>query len=200
MTKKELKDVLEKHKKWLYEVLNGERADLRNVNLSYADLSLADLSLADLRNADLMGADLRSANLRDADLRSANLSNANLRVADLRDADLTGAFLTDANLIGADLTGADLTNADFWDANFSSVLGKSIISIQLNTSVKNRVINYIPEIDRVSAGCFHGTLEGLKKRVEIAHKDNDTLRNRYYRAIQFIEDTIKDYDEELKGD
>ena len=58
MTKEELSLILDKHKKWLNDDPDGERADLRS-------------------------ADLRSANLRNADLRSANLRNADLRGADL---------------------------------------------------------------------------------------------------------------------
>ena len=66
-----IKDILEKHKKWLNREYGGERADLRG--------------------ADLRGADLSDANLRGADLRGADLSDADLRDADLRDADLSGA-------------------------------------------------------------------------------------------------------------
>lgn len=65
MTEKELKEILEKHRKWLNNKDGGERA-----NLSYANL--------------------RDANLRDADLSDANLSVANLRDADLHGANLIG--------------------------------------------------------------------------------------------------------------
>ena len=41
-----IKDVLEKHKKWLNEEDGGERADLRGADLRYADLSGADLRYA----------------------------------------------------------------------------------------------------------------------------------------------------------
>ena len=61
-----LKEILEKHKKWLNYDKDGERADL-----SYADLRYADLSEADLRRADL-----RYANLSEANLSYANLSGA----------------------------------------------------------------------------------------------------------------------------
>jgi hypothetical protein len=46
MTQKELNKILAKHKKWLFDEIGGERADLRG---------------ADLRGADLQGADLRGA-------------------------------------------------------------------------------------------------------------------------------------------
>ena len=93
MTKKELKEILEKHRKWLSSEEGGERADL-----GYADLSNVDLGCADLR-----GANLSCANLSDANLRYANLSYANLRYANLSDANLSCA-----NLSGTDLSCADL--------------------------------------------------------------------------------------------
>ena len=136
-----VKDILEKHKKWLNEEDGGERANLRGAdlcganlrganlrdanlrgaNLSDANLRGADLCGANLRGADLCGANLRGANLRGADLcganlSDANLSDANLRGADLRDADLCGANLSDANLRGANLSDANLRGADLRDA------------------------------------------------------------------------------------
>ena len=86
-----LKEILEKHKKWLNYDKDGERANLREADLSYADLREADLSGADLSEADLRGADLR-----DADLSDANLSGADLRDADLSNANLSGADLSNA--------------------------------------------------------------------------------------------------------
>ena len=97
-----IKDILEKHKKWLNAEDGGERADL---------------SGADLRGADLRGADLRDANLRDANLCGADLRDANLRYANLRDANLSGADLRDANLRYANLRDANLSGADLRDAN-----------------------------------------------------------------------------------
>lgn len=73
LTKEQLKEILDKHLKWLRSEEGGERA-----NLSYADLRYADLSSADLRYADLSYADLRSADLRSADLSSADLSYAKI--------------------------------------------------------------------------------------------------------------------------
>ena len=76
MTKEQLNEILEKHKKWLNDEPGGERADLRE-----ADLWEADLWGADLRGANLRGADLREADLWEADLRGANLQGASLRGA-----------------------------------------------------------------------------------------------------------------------
>ena len=76
MNKDKLKEILDKHKLWLDNKAGGERADLRNADLSNAYLSYANLSNAYLSNADLSNADLRNAYLSYADLRNAYLSNA----------------------------------------------------------------------------------------------------------------------------
>ena len=100
-----IKEILEKHKKWLNGEAGGEQADL----------SEADLSEANLRGADLKGADLSGANLRGADLKGADLSGADLRGADLSRADLRGADLRGADLSWADLSGAKNTDRVIWN-------------------------------------------------------------------------------------
>ena len=70
-TTEELQTILDLHKKWLYNMEEGKRADLRGANLRGADMSVADMRFADLSDADL-----RFANLRGANLRFANLSDA----------------------------------------------------------------------------------------------------------------------------
>ena len=74
ITREELDAFLRKHKLWLADDPEGERADL-----SGADLSGADLSGADLRGADLSGANLYGADLSGADLSGADLYGADLR-------------------------------------------------------------------------------------------------------------------------
>ena len=63
MEEKQLKNVLELHRKWINDEPGGKRANLRE-----ADLRGANLREADLRGADLWEADLRGANLWEADL------------------------------------------------------------------------------------------------------------------------------------
>ena len=53
MTKEELKEILDSHKKWLNKEPDGKKADLRFADLHGADLRGADLRFADLRSADL---------------------------------------------------------------------------------------------------------------------------------------------------
>ncbi|EFV4485615.1 pentapeptide repeat-containing protein [Listeria monocytogenes] len=131
---------------------------------------------ADLSNADLKNTNLRFANLRLADLRGADLSYANLRGANLRFADLSNA-----NLSIADLSYANLS----W-VNWQHVEGLTVICVQVDTTRKNNQITYIKELDIWITGCFQGTLDELKASVEQTHKDNEKLRKRYYRVIDFI--------------
>ena len=65
---KNLKEVLELHKKWLNDEKGGIRADLSYANLNDADLRGANLSYVNLRGANLIGVDLSDANLSYADL------------------------------------------------------------------------------------------------------------------------------------
>ena len=78
MDSKELTEILEKHRKWLFDEAGGERADLRG---------------ADLQGANLRGANLRGAHLQEADLQEAHLQGAHLRWADLQGANLQEADL-----------------------------------------------------------------------------------------------------------
>ena len=59
MNEIKLKEILEKHNKWVHDEEGGERANLRNADLCGANLRNADLRGANLRNADLCGANLR---------------------------------------------------------------------------------------------------------------------------------------------
>ena len=119
MDKQELKNILDKHLKWLRGEYGGKRADLFRADLSGANLSGANLFRADLFRADLSGANLSGANLFRADLSGADLSGANLSGADLSGANLSGADLSRADLSGANLSGADLSRANLSGADLS---------------------------------------------------------------------------------
>ncbi|EAD1511240.1 pentapeptide repeat-containing protein [Listeria monocytogenes] len=195
MNQEELDIILENHGKWLRNE-GGDRADLSNADLKNTNLRFANLRLAYLRGADLSNANLRGANLRFADLNNANLSNANLSNADLSNANLSIADLNNANLSNADLSNVNLSNANFrgvdlsdanlnW-VNWQHVEGLTVICVQVDTTRKNNQIAYIKELDIWTTGCFQGTLDELKASVEQTHKDNEKLRKRYYRVIDFI--------------
>ena len=115
MDKAQLKEILEKHRKYLNNEKDGVRADLSKANLSGINLIDADLSGAILNGTNLSGADLSGADLSGADLRWANLSRADLSWANLRGADLRGA-----NLIKAELGRADLHFANLEEINMLS--------------------------------------------------------------------------------
>ncbi|EEO0617643.1 pentapeptide repeat-containing protein [Listeria monocytogenes] len=190
MNQEELDIILENHGKWLRNE-GGDRADLsnadlKNTNLRFANLRFAylrgaNLRFADLRGADLSNANLRFANLRFADLRGADLSNVNLSYANLSNADLSNVNLSNANFRGVDLSDANLN----W-VNWQHVEGLTVICVQVDTTRKNNQIAYIKELDIWTTGCFQGTLDELKASVEQTHKDNEKLRKRYYRVIDFI--------------
>ncbi|EIW3586249.1 pentapeptide repeat-containing protein [Listeria monocytogenes] len=190
MKQEELDIILENHGKWLLNE-GGERANLSNIDLKNTNLRFANLRLAYLRGADLSNANLSYANLSYADLSYADLSCANLRLAYLRGADLSNANLSYANLSYADLSYADLRGANLSGANLNwvnwqHVEGLTVICVQVDTTRKNNQITYIKELDIWITGCFQGTLDELKASVEQTHKDNEKLRKRYYRVIDFI--------------
>ncbi|HHQ0781165.1 TPA: pentapeptide repeat-containing protein [Listeria monocytogenes] len=106
-----------------------------------------------------------------ADLRHANLTNAVLTGADLRHANLTNANLSDANLT--------------W-VNWQDVRGLTVVAVQVDTTRKNNQIAYIKELHIWTTGCFQGKLYKLKSSIEKTHKDNEKLKKRYYRVIDFI--------------
>lgn len=72
-----LNEILRKHRLWLKDDPNGERANLRHADLADADLKNTDLSYANLADANLKSANLRYANLEGANLENANLTQTN---------------------------------------------------------------------------------------------------------------------------
>lgn len=98
LTQKEINKIMENHKHWLNEDVDGW--DNMKANFSNQDLSYANLSGANLHGVDLGGADLRFANLSGANLSYANLRYADLSYANLRDADIRCANFSNADLSG----------------------------------------------------------------------------------------------------
>ncbi|EAE4954038.1 hypothetical protein E1Z66_07100 [Listeria monocytogenes] len=119
-------------------------------------------------------------------LRDGYGERANLSYADLRRADLSGANLRGANLSYANLSYANLSNVNLNWVNWQHVEGLTVICVQVDTTRKNNQIAYIKELDIWITGCFQGTLDELKASVEQTHGDNEKLRKRYYRVIDFI--------------
>ena len=115
MTKSELNEILELHKKWSNGATDGRQACLGG-----ADLHGVDLHGAYLWGARLRGVNLRNADLRGADLRGACLQRADLQYADLRYADLQDAYLQEACLLGANLKEANFQKAYLHDVDLQN--------------------------------------------------------------------------------
>ena len=122
-----------------------------------------------------------------------DLSYANLSYADLSYANLSYADLSYANLSGADLSYANLSGADLNSANTINTRGLDVICVQLNTSNQNRQIQYYVQLRKVTAGCFSGTLDELKKAVNEEHDINSVIYKRYQIALKTIEDILETY-------
>ena len=138
MQKKELQEVLEKHKEWL----GSNRTKGEMANLIGANLSGVDLRGADLRGVILLGADLNEAVLSRADLRAAHLVGANLIGANLSRADLSRADLSRANLSGAYLSGANLSEAVLLDARFKNAIvgNTTFANIDLSGAIELKTV------------------------------------------------------------
>jgi len=117
MSKMDIREILKRHRLWLDDTDQGERADIRG----------ADIRGADIRGANLEGAYLEGADIRGADIRGANLRFADIKGADIRGADIRGADIRGANLIGADLTG---TRFSFDYKADPSLKGKVLKAVQ----------------------------------------------------------------------
>jgi uncharacterized protein YjbI with pentapeptide repeats len=134
ISQEELNDILDKHKKYMNNLPEGERADLSNMDLSNANLSYANLIDANLSNAKLSNANLSYANLSNANLSNANLHYSILSNANLSYANLSNANLSNANLHYSILSNANLSNVDLSNAN----LHYSILS---NVDLSNAYLN-----------------------------------------------------------
>ncbi|MEH2240309.1 pentapeptide repeat-containing protein [Nostoc sp.] len=94
-------------------MIDLQKAILRDINLRGAYLRQADLSEADLTGADLFGVSLESAWLKRAIVRDANLYSANLHWCSLHEADLRGTNLAQMNATSAFFCGANISSFEF---------------------------------------------------------------------------------------
>ena len=198
MTQGKLKNGLELHKKWRSNKTDGVRLDLSGANFHGLDLRGMDLSYAKLQGANFSGMDLSYANLQGTDLSYADLSGTNLQGTDLSGTNLQGTDLNHADLSGTKLSYANLHNTNLHStklsgANTINVIGIDVICVQLNTSDKNRQIQYYVQLEKVTAGCFSGTLDELKKAVDEKHDKDSVIYKRYQIALKTIEDILETY-------
>ena len=194
MENKEIKEILENHKRWLRGEPNGIRA-----NFSMADLSVADFNGANLRVADFRGANLSGANFRGANLSGADFNGANLRVANFRGANLSGADFNGANFSGANLSGADLSLAKINHPIACPEVGSFIGFKKSNEGyiIKLEITEGAKRSSATTRKCRCSkakvleisTLSGKEKSEAISQYDKDFV----YRVGEIVE--VKDFDE-----
>ena len=183
-SEQELKDILDKHGKWLRNEAGGSYANLSDADLDGADLSGADLDGADLYRVNLSGANLSDANLSAANLSGANLYSANLFDANLSYANLSYANLSDANLSDANLYGANLSRANLDGANLSGTIYKD--NIIVNFMYQKHTAIYFGT-DEIRIGCrAHPIKHWVDNFEEIGKKENynDEQIKRYGKFIK----------------
>ena len=140
MNQRELTKILELHKKWLNQEVDGIRANLSGANLTGANLTGANLSRANLSGANLSRINLYKADLSGANLFAANLSRADLSRINLYKADLSGANLSGADLSGADLSGADLSGANLYGVISDYKILKNISVLKWNIIILDNLV------------------------------------------------------------
>lgn len=183
MKQAELDKILESHRIWLESgEKRGERAYLKDANLTDANLRYVNLTGAYLKGANLIDADLRYANLA-----SVNLMNANLGRANLRYVNLTGAYLIGANLRYVNLTGASLRGANLECADLEGMRGKLIFSFQIGKHFGYHADGY------VKIGCECHRLEhwvGNVEQIGQANSYSEADIGRYRRMLTHIQDEV----------
>lgn len=188
ISKEELREKLELHRKWLRGEEGGVKLDLRNTNLSYVNLESANLNYADLG-----GANLKCANLKYAKLRHANLSYADLSDADLRGANLRYTDLRYTDLSYSYLDYADLSKTKFYLTKLYKTQG-NFVNVG-NIGSRNDTTHYFYNDNRVICGCFDGTMEKFEGKVKETYEENSKEYKQYIIAI----DTLKKL-AELEGE
>jgi uncharacterized protein YjbI with pentapeptide repeats len=123
---------------------------------------------ANLSYANLCGLDLSYLDLTGADLSNVNLSRANLSSTILRDVNLNGSML-------------------YW-TNTEDIKGIEVRKIQFNTSRNNNALSYWVDLGIWTTGCFQGTKDELIESILKTHEDNVELKNKYLKAITYLEE------------
>lgn len=191
--------------------LNASNLDFLKINFSRANFSETDFEGADFENSNFEGVLAYSVNFSHTDFTEANFKNTNFKNSRFIRSCFKGTYLSDVNFENVNFENAkflsvDFKNSVFSGTNFSNAIftgialqytvtagiqGFQVISCQLNSSEENRVVQYWPELDIVTAGCFSGTLKELKKKIKETHKDNPDMRKKYNLVLDYIENMVK---------
>ena len=91
-----------------------------------------------------------------------------------------------ANLSSANLSSANLSSANLSWANLSSAkTDKRYIQIACIGSRKD-ITTYCFEDDKITCGCFSGTLAEFQAKVKATHKDNKQYLAEYKGFIEYL--------------
>ena len=142
------------------------------------------------------GANLRKLNASNLDFSRINFSRANFSETDFEGANFENTKFLSTDFKNSVFSGAKFSNAIFTGIALqytvtAGIQGFQVISCQLNTSEENRVVQYWPALDIVTAGCFSGTLKELKKKIKETHKDNPDMRKKYNLVLDYIDAMVK---------
>lgn len=210
MEEKELRMVLDSHRRWLDGEIGGEKASLGGADLGGMKLVGLNLLGADLCGANLEGADLSDSTLSNTNMEGANLAGAILDRAILTEACLTEACLKGASLKGASLFRTDMTYADLRGANlqkanlvqtllynaefYGTTLRTALIGVGLTKAKDILAIGPIgsrgdityavnhPGAIMIQCGCFWGPLEEWEAKCRSVHRDPAHLHGPLYEA------------------
>lgn len=163
MEEKELRMVLDSHRRWLDGEIGG--ADLGGMKLVGLNLLGADLCGANLEGADLSNSILSNANMKGANLAGANLQRANLVQTLLYNAEFYGATLRTA-LIGVGLTGA------------KDILAIGPIGSRGDITY---AVNH-PGAIMIQCGCFWGPLEEWEAKCRSVYRTSGQPHGAVYEA------------------
>ena len=162
-----LKEILEKHNKWINNEPDGKCA-----NLSYCELKYVDLS----------GVNLKGANLQCVRLYHINFSNANLSAANLSTAFIRNCSFESANL--------SLANFDYAKIQYTNFKGANISLAKLKNTLFNKTI--LRNANLEYSYCF--STDFAECILENANLDHTTCFGANFRDANFKNISINDVD------
>lgn len=205
MEEKELRMVLDSHRRWLDGEIGGEKASLGGADLGGMKLVGLNLLGADLCGANLEGADLSNSILSNANMEGANLAGAILDKAILTKACLTKACLKGASLFRTGMSCADLRGANLQRANlvqtllynaefYGATLRANLIGVGLTGAKDILAIGPIgsrgdityavnhPGAIMIQCGCFWGPLEEWEAQCRSVYRTSGQPHGAVYEA------------------
>lgn len=217
MTQKEFDEIYEKHQKWLKKEQGGEQALFENVSLE--DIKLDDLHLMKTRfshvvfKTSIADVDLRAAKFKDCIFLNVVFSHCNMSIALFRGCSLGKCEFSHTNLSSVNFENTSLNcskfcacclnnscfddcsdtyGIEFHDCNLTKIdMPEPVYSIGPIGS-RYSLTTFFAGRNIVQCGCWNGTLEDFKARIDEAYpscSEGEELifREQYLAAIKFFE-------------